>query len=436
MKHGLRCLALAFTIISALTACGKQRVASSSFEKASGECGSSAMSNQFMIKRLDGGIEVVRAESQDEFINGYMTQNLKDIEYAEPDYVVHAYATARCPTAPAPALTTYADNWGAGYDPLGRHAGIYADAMWAQNVRGDGVVVAVIDTGADLTHPQLAAQIYVNPGESGLDARGHDKASNGIDDDNNGYIDDVNGYDFVNNARLTGDDNGHGTHVSGVIAGAHSDTVARGGSYVQGVAPRAKIMPLKFLDFCGEGSLSNGVRAIKYAAANGAQVINASWGGGACSRTLRDEIAALTAQNVAFVVAAGNAHQDIDLLPEFPAALGLDSQITVGAIGDHADMAHYSNYGLKSVHIFAPGTNIVSTWPGGLMAYDTGTSMATPFVTGAVALLRGVVPSATVLQIRAALSSSAAHSSEYINVSKGRMDLTTALSELHQITGH
>ena len=425
MKTDFRRLALAILALPFLSACGSPRTSTSTFEKPSASCADAAMAKQFLVKRFDGGVEVVRANSAEEFVNGYLSTNLKDIAYAEHDFRVKV---ATGDFQALAAETGYADNWGP--------ARIEASTLWSQEVRGEGVLVAVIDTGVDLTHPQLAAQIYVSPGESGLDSKGHNKSSNGIDDDGNGFIDDVNGYDFVHSAPLSGDDYGHGTHVAGIIAAAHSDSVASGGSHVQGVAPKARILGLKFLDADGGGSLSDGVRAIKYAAAAGANVINASWGGPECSRTMRDEIEALATKNIAIIVAAGNSHKDLDFSPEYPAALGLDSQITVGAVGDHDEMARYSNYGAKAVHIFAPGSNIVSTWPGGRMAFSSGTSMAAPFVTGAVALLRGAVPEATVAQIRAALYNSAAHSTSYISVSQGRMNLATALSELHQVVGH
>jgi subtilisin family serine protease len=367
----------------------------------------------------------VQADSEQALIDGYLTKNLDSVAYAEHDFRVHLDATV---VHASGSSVTMANNWG----PIS----IHADSLWQQNQRGDGVVVAVVDTGADLRHPQLSTQFYINPGESGSDANGNDRASNGIDDDGNGYVDDSVGYNFTSGQRgpLTGDDNGHGTHVSGIIAAAHHDTTAKAETYVQGVAPGAKILPLKFLDANGSGSLSDSVAAIQYAVAHCARVINASWGGPDCSRTLRDEIAALASKDVAFIAAAGNDAVDLSLSPEYPAALDLSSQITVGAVGDHGDMADYSNYG-DPVHIFAPGTMIASTWPGGQMAYLSGTSMATPFVSGAVALLRAVMPTATVAQIRQALYSSAVHEDMYLNASKGRMDLAPAVSYLHQFAG-
>lgn len=418
--------ALFLLTVSFLTACGKVRTASTTLEKsASQECLGAEIPQQFIVKKFDGSTEIVRAESEDAFINGYLTENLAAVDYAEHDYTVHAALPLQAQSA---QTTSFADNWGVGK--------VDADKLWAQNARGEGVVVAVIDTGMDYSHSQLASQVYTNAGEVGTDSSGHNKSTNGIDDEGNGFIDDVHGYDFVGNKPLSGDHAQHGTHVSGIIAAAHSDSVMKSANYVQGIAPKAKIMPLAFLDSSGSGSLSDGVRAIKYAVLMGAQVINASWGGSECSRTLRDSIDALAAKNIAFIAAAGNDGVDVDSQPEYPASLNLLSQITVGAVGDHDSMATYSNYGFKAVHIFAPGSNIVSTLPGGVMGYMTGTSMATPFVSGAVALLKGAMPEATITQIRSALYNSALHDAQYFNASQGRMDLTQALAQLHQIIGH
>jgi subtilisin family serine protease len=327
----------------------------------------------------------------------------------------------------APSSTTYADNWG--------QQDVGASAAWQAGDYGAGVIVAVVDTGVDIYHDQLKKQIAVNSGETGVDANGNSKADNGIDDDGDGYIDNAFGYDFTVNAALTGDNSYHGTHVDGVIAAEHTDTVAAGSTHVEGLAPKAKILPLAFLDSSGSGIMSDGVRAIEYAVAQGAKVINASWGGPTCSRSLRDTITGLSARNVIFVAAAGNSGSNIDRYPEYPASLNLAAQLTVGATGDHGNMANYSNYGAAAVHLFAPGSSIISTLPGNVMGSLSGTSMATPFVSGAVALLLSAVPDSTPAQVRAALYNSATKRSDYLNSSKGRLNLASAISELHRITG-
>jgi subtilisin family serine protease len=391
-----------------LTACGQAQSVSSDLSKADGaDCTSAAIEKQFIVKGHDGSVKVIQAESEDAFIHGYLAQHKAEIQIAEHDYKVKA---AMVKVTSADNTTTQADNWG----PIK----IEADKLWAQNVRGSQIVVAVIDTGMDINHPQLAGQVFFNPGEAGTDAHGNPKPSNSIDDDGNGYVDDYAGYDFYDKKGLTGDNQYHGTHVSGIIAAAHNDTVAKPETYVQGVAPGVKLLPLAFLGGPdGEGNMSDAVLAIQYAVARGARVINASWGGTQCSATLRDAIAGLQAKNVIFVAAAGNDAVNTDRSPEYPASLNLFSQFTVGAVGVHDYMSIYSDYGATTVHIFAPGDNIVSTLPGGQMGFLSGTSMATPFVTGAVALLLSAIP-------------------DYINASQGRLDLAQALVQLHAITGH
>lgn len=416
---------LALFAVFSLTACGVQQNGVSGFQRPSSQaCVNSAKPRQFMVRNRDGSVRVVHAESEREFLDGYMKANASQIQYAEHDYDVHTPKIVQAERADQGSPSV--DNWG----PIKVHA----DDLWAQNVYGlragnSPVVVAVVDSGVDISHSQLQSQIFVNPGEAGA------KATNGIDDDANGFVDDYTGWNFVDDSPLKGDNQYHGTHVAGVIAAYHTDTVAQAKPYVQGMAPKAKILPLAFLDDQGSGSISNGVRAIQYAVSRGANVINASWGGTQCSVTLRDEIALLAAHNIAFVNAAGNDSQNIDLYPEYPASLNLASQITIGATGDHDYMAEYSNYGSRTVHIFAPGTNIVSTLPNGDIGFLSGTSMATPFVVGAVALLWGAVPTATVDQIRHALYNSAVHNAQYISVSQGRLNLATAMSELQKLVG-
>jgi subtilisin family serine protease len=414
-----------------LTACG-QIQNGETFNNVTDSCASSVIPHQFVVKQTDGTVKVVQAESEQDFRTGYMKEHAGTIKYAEHDFYAQA---AMIQTETSGAMTTTADNWGA--------VRVDTATLWAQGVRGDQVVVAVVDTGMDINHPQLANQLALNPGENGPDGRGGMKQNNGIDDDQNGYVDDAAGMDFsaAPPKPLAGDNQYHGTHVSGIIAAYHQDTVAGPQPYVQGMAPNAKILPVAFLDSTGNGSMSNAVTAIQYAVARGARVINASWGGSACLQSLKDEIASLGAKNVFFVAAAGNGDSngvgyDIDTEAEYPASLNLLGQLTVGATISQDYKATYSNYGARAVHIFAPGTNIVSTLPGAQMGYLSGTSMATPFVSGAVALLLSAIPTATVTQVRSALYNSALHNANYVNASQGRMDLATALSELHQITGN
>jgi subtilisin family serine protease len=427
-----RRLACLIGLLFILSACAPQKTPSSVFESATDDCSANVIANRYMVRYEDGSWTVVRAKSDKDFVQGYLTRNLRRIRYAEPDYRVRAAlpsseasSSTVAVAATMPPSTTYADNWGA--------ARVDADTLWQQNVRGQNITVAIVDSGMDLTHPQLASRVLANPGEQGLDEQGHDRATNGVDDDGNGYVDDALGYDFVRTQPLAGDYNYHGTHVAGIIAAEHADTQAGAGAHVEGIAPAAQILPLAFLDESGSGAMSDGVRAIEYAVNRGVRVINASWGGTMCSHSLRDVIASLDARGIVFVTAAGNDSADIDTYKEYPASLNLAAQITVGATGDHDYMAQYSNYGARAVHIFAPGTSIISTLPGGRMGALSGTSMATPFVAGAVALLLSAEPTATPSQIRQALYNSAIRRVDYVNASEGRMDLRTALSELRRL---
>ncbi len=416
-------LTCAFTVL--LTACGQAtQDPGNLLQKSSDECAGTALPRQFIVKHLDGSLKVVQAESEEALIKGYLTEHYAQVEFAEHDQVVKT----ALPAQSVHASKSGADNWGT--------MRIDADKLWAQGARGSGVIVAVVDTGVDINHPQLQNQVLFNAGENGRDGKGGDKQTNGIDDDKNGYIDDYAGYNFVTKHGLTGDNQYHGTHVAGIVAAAHQDTVAGAKSYVQGVAPQVKILPVAFLDSKGSGLMSDAAAGILYAVARGAQVINASWGGTGCSKTLNAVIAGLEANNVVFVNAAGNETLNVDLSMEYPASLNLTPQITVGATGDHNYMAEYSNYGIKAVHIFAPGSDIVSTLPDANIGPLSGTSMATPFVTGAVALLLSQIPDATASQIRAALYNSAMHDAGYINASHGRLDLAQALVQLHQFVGH
>lgn len=409
-----------FVLLALLTlsACGQQKTSSSSFEKPTEECYADVIPQQFLVRFTNGESVVVRAQSEKAFLDGYMTENLDRIEFAEPDYMVKAMPAS----SEVRAASGTMNNWGM--------AKIGADTFWQQNIRGAGVSVAVIDTGMDVQHPQLASRVLINTNEIN---------GNGIDDDGNGKVDDYYGWNYVpdkNTGRetpLTGDNQYHGTHVSGVVAAHHTDTTAGPQNYVQGAAPEAKILPLAFLDENGDGAMSAAVRAINYAVERGVRVINASWGGKYCSRTLRDTIATLDAKNVLFIAASGNEGWNIDRTKVYPASLNFPALFTVGATGEFDLMSEFSNYGTKSVHIFAPGTQIISTFPNGQAANLSGTSMAAPFVTGAMALLLSAAPTATNTQLRQAIYNTAFKNSNYMNASMGRMDVRQARTELLRI---
>jgi subtilisin family serine protease len=319
------------------------------------------------------------------------------VEYAVPDYYRQLFSD---PTADE--LFPY--QWGlnntgqtiAGF-PGRPNVDIDGTEAFAVTQGSPEVTVAVIDDGVDFGHPDLAGQAWVNPSESGPDGLGGDKATNKIDDDGNGLIDDVNGWDFCNSDASVHDVNedDHGTGVAGVIAGAAN------GVGITGVAPGVRIMALKFLDNVDDltpcGSDADAISAIEYASAHGAQIANASWGFGEYSLPLQE---AIEASGMLFVAAAGNGGEDavgdnIDLDPVYPAALPSANLITVAAIHNGGYPTYYTNYGLTSVDLSAPGDDILVAIPDsgdGPWGFRSGTSYAAPHVAGVAALLASVHP--------------------------------------------
>lgn len=269
-----------------------------------------------------------------------------------------------------------------------RGADISAVEGWGRVVAPAPVTVAVIDTGVQTTHPDLADRIWTNPGEV---------PGNGIDDDGNGRIDDLSGWDFANRDATVFDDatgDRHGTHVAGVIAARRDN-----GTGIAGIADNARIMPLKFIDANGSGWNVDAIYAIQYAVANGAKVINASFGGTTYDPALCDAIAWAGTQGVLVVVAAGNSGQSLDAADTWPAKCPSPTMVTVGAMTHAGTLAGFSNRSATHVDLAAPGEWVVSTVPGGY-ATMSGTSMATPHVAGVAAAVIGQSPALTPAQAR------------------------------------
>lgn len=250
------------------------------------------------------------------------------------------------------------------------------------------IVVAVVDTGIDYTHPELKDHLWVNRGEVGPwsspdrpDCK--DKSCNGIDDDRDGFADDVVGWDFVNEVPLPFDKHGHGTHIAGIISSS-----AANGMGATGVCPGVTIMPLKYYDNSAMAfnNLQNTVRAIEFAVKHGAQIINYSGGGAEQAPSERAAVELAQARGILFVAAAGNDGHDNEHAPYYPASYGLDNIISVASIGQDNKLLPSSNFG-KTVHVAAPGLSIFSTLNGQAYGTMSGTSQATAFVTGAAALL-------------------------------------------------
>lgn len=250
---------------------------------------------------------------------------------------------------------------------------INALKAWKSAYGDKRVVVAVIDTGIDYTHPDLAANMWKNPKEI---------PGNGIDDDKNGLVDDVYGYDFYNKDGDPMDDNRHGTHCAGTIGAVHNNQIG-----VAGVMAQVQLMAVKFLSRSGSGSTAAAVESIDYARRMGAHVMSNSWGGGGQSNAMLEAVTAAYRQGIVFVAAAGNSSSDNDTRPMYPASYPVPNVISVAAMDINGNKATFSSYGKKTVHVAAPGVNIMSTVPGGGYQSLSGTSMATPHVSGVVGLV-------------------------------------------------
>ena len=272
-------------------------------------------------------------------------------------------------------------------------ADIDAPEAWNVTTGSSNVTVAVIDTGVDWSHPDLSSQIWINPGENCSGCR-----NDGIDNDHNGLLDDWHGWDFANNDNNPTDDHGHGTHVAGTIGAAGNNGIG-----VAGVNWNVRIMPVKFLNAQGSGTDANAVSAVLYAAQNGADVMNNSWADNVYSQALADAINVADQHNSLFVAAAGNNGTDNDSSPTYPASYDIPNVVAVAATDNTDNRAFFSNVGRRSVDLGAPGVDVYSTWPGGGYQHLSGTSMATPHVTGAAALAKAAFPSASAVGLKALL---------------------------------
>ncbi|MEA2227760.1 MAG: serine protease, partial [Solirubrobacteraceae bacterium] len=333
--------------------------------------------------------EVVRADP------GRLTEAIDalesdpDVVYAEPDAPVHAATTD----------PYWNSLWGLRNtgQTIGGRTGL-ADAdidgpeAWALGATGIGVKVAVVDTGIVATHPDLASKLATNPGETG-----GGKESNGVDDDHNGFVDDWRGWDWIDDDNVPNDLHGHGTHVSGTIAAAQ-DSVG-----ISGVAPGARILPLRVLGANGSGSSSGVAAAFAYAGEMGIPIVNASLGSNTMSRIQRDAI--LAHPDTIYVVAAGNDGRDVDATPAYPCAIPAPNIVCVGATDNRDQIASFSNVGAANVDLFAPGVSILSDYGlgGSNYVYMNGTSMATPHAAGVLALMRQAAPSLSAAQLQRAL---------------------------------
>ncbi len=344
----------------------------------------------------------------------------KDISYVEANTVI--FADSLEPNDPRYGELYGLNNVGATGGAV--DADIDAPEAWSVTTGSKDVVVAIIDTGVDYNHPDIAPNYWNNPAETGLDGSGLDKSTNGIDDDGNGFIDDFRGWDFVNNDNDPMDDHNHGTHCAGTIGAKGDDGVG-----VVGVNWNVSMVGVKFLSGSGSGSLADAVKAIEYTTGLGVTLTSNSWGGGGYSDTMYAAINAANSAGVLFVAAAGNSSANNDLNPHYPSSYDSDNVIAVAAT-DHVDgMAGFSCFGLNSVDVGAPGKDILSTVASNGYASYSGTSMATPHVSGLAALVKSAYPDATAAQIKARILNTAdvIPSLEGKTVTGGRVNAFNAL---------
>ena len=310
-----------------------------------------------------------------------------DVISAEPD-------TPRNGFAVYPNDLDFLNQWGLeNRAQFGGTAGadIHAPSAWSATTGSASIGVAVIDSGVELSHPDLAPNITVKASET---------PANGIDNNANGLIDDARGWDYVDDDADPTDLHGHGTHVAGIVGARGND-----GYGVTGVAWQTGLLPLRILDAAGSGFTSDAISAYVYAAQAGARIVNASFGGGDYS--VLEETTIRMAANVLFVVAAGNSAKDNDVTKSYPCAYDLPNVICVAASDTSDNLASFSNYGATTVDLAAPGVDIRSDWKGGTFAWADGTSMAAPHVAGAAALVLAQRPELNAAQLRQVLIDSA-----------------------------
>ncbi|MBT3237112.1 MAG: S8 family serine peptidase [Bdellovibrionales bacterium] len=341
-----------------------------------------------IVELIDDDLAVVARDQGEKAILGIRTlQRTNLFKIVEPNFI---YTINEMPNDP-----NFNQAWGLynfGQIDSKNNTGvagvdINALAAWDFTTGSPEIIVGIVDTGVNYLHPDLKSNIWTNLAEQNGVA--------GVDDDGNGYIDDIHGYDFIANKPDPMDDHGHGSHVAGVIGASGNNGVG-----ISGINWKVKIMALKFMGSHGGGSLSSAIKAIRYGTKMGAHITNNSWGGGGHSQLLKDTIQEAYQNSVLFVAAAGNDGENSDLNPKYPANYQVPNIISVAAIDNRGRLANFSNYGTKNVHVAAPGVNIYSTVLGSQYESMSGTSMASPHVTGVAALLLSDHPSLTVDELK------------------------------------
>ena len=305
---------------------------------------------------------------------------LPEVEYAEPNFEIELPDSIDGPLVPVlPHDPQFNDQWAlanSGQRGGKEGADISATLAWATTTGSDKVVVAVLDSGVDYTHEDLASNMWVRP--AGMAP---------YRDAELGIVDDLNGFNAVDNASDPMDENGHGTHCAGIIGAEGENNLG-----IAGVNWKVQIMPLKFMNAGGFGTTKDAIEAINYVierkkAGVNVRIISASWGSTQRSRALEEVIRKAYENDILFVAAAGNASVNNDRSPHYPSSYNVPNVISVAALDRHDALASFSNYGAKSVAVAAPGVDILSTWLGNAYEEKSGTSMATPVVAGVAALV-------------------------------------------------
>lgn len=357
------------------------------------------------LKRAWQGINTFHYKSNRNNDDKTVYESLKsdpDVLSVEPNYIVKAFDLPfHATSAPIKAP----ESWASGFT----------------NPTGKATIVAILDSGLAVNHPLFngTGRLWQNDAEA--------NGTPGVDDDGNGYVDDINGWNFLDNNNNLSDTSGHGTHVAGIILGSSEDI----STFNPSAAARVKIMPLKFLNSEGVGTTSSAINAIYYAISKGAKVLNNSWGGPGYSASLHEAIVHSFFQNTLFVAAAGNSNSDNDSNPIYPASYDVPNVLAIGASTDADNRAFFSNYGSKSVDLFAPGVNITSSSPqGDISTLSSGTSMAAPFAAGAAALMAFEAPHFSGFQLKRDLMASADSKAGLsgVSVSGARLNFSNAVS--------
>ncbi|HKR15112.1 MAG TPA: S8 family peptidase [Pyrinomonadaceae bacterium] len=326
-------------------------------------------------------------------------RKLPEVEYAEenyeiriPDSVEETVEQYSVKLLIRPSDPQFGEQWALlneGQRGGKQGADINATSAWIVTTGSEDVVVAVLDSGVDYTHEDLAPNMWTRPANI-----------TPYQDSELGVVDDERGFNAIDNAADPMDENGHGTHCAGIIGAEGGNDLG-----ITGVNWKVRIMPLKFMNAGGFGTTKDAIEAINYVierkkAGVNVRIISASWGSTQKSQALEDIIRKAYENDILFVAAAGNSSVNNDRSPHYPSSYNVPNVISVAALDRHDQLASFSNYGVKSVAVAAPGVDILSTWLGNAYEEKSGTSMATPVVSGVAALIVAQHPQISVEDLR------------------------------------